>query len=121
MVFPRRYDHRHKKLFSVFVSYQTFLLNMPAKDNQETAKARPRAQLRKHVDEVLTMTLPSNTFGFWQERRREFPALFTLSVHTLCVPASSAPGERVFSASGLIMPPQGARFTLEMLNKFLCI
>ena len=93
-------------LFSVFVSYQTFLLNMPAKDNQETAKATPRAQLRKHVDEVSTMTLPSNTFEFWQERRREFPTLFTLSTHTLCVPASSALVERILSANGLIMRPQ---------------
>ena len=95
-----------KKLFSDFVSYQTFLLNMPAKDNHETAKATPRTPLKKYVDEVSTMTLPSNTFEFWQERRREFPALFTLFTHTSYVPASSAPVERIFRASGLIMRPQ---------------
>ena len=53
-----------KKLFSVFVSCQTFSLNMPAKDNPETAKATPRAQLRRYVDKVSAMTLPSNTFDF---------------------------------------------------------
>ena len=95
-----------KKLFSVFVSYQIFLLNMPAKDNQETAKATARAQLRRYVDEVSTMILLSNIFKFWPERRRESPVLFTLSTNTLCVPASSAPLERIFSASGLIMRPQ---------------
>ena len=72
-----------KKLFSVFVSYHTFLLNMPAKDNRETAKATAKAQLRKYVDEVSTMTLPSNTFEFWQKRRREFPVLFTLSTQNV--------------------------------------
>ena len=95
-----------KKLFFVFVSYQAFLLNVPAIDNQETAKATPTAQLRKYVDEVSTMTLPSHTFEFWQERRRDSPALFTLSTHTLCVLASSPPVETIFGASGLIMRPQ---------------
>ena len=33
-----------KKLFSVFVSYQTFLMNMPAKDYQKTAKNFGRAE-----------------------------------------------------------------------------
>ena len=47
------------------------------------------------------MTLPSNIFEFWLEKRREFPVRFTLSTHTVCVPASSAALERIFSASGL--------------------
>ena len=83
-----------------------FLLNMPAKDNKETAKVTVRTQLSEYVDKVSTITLPSNTFEFWLERRREFPAFFSLSTHTLCVPASSAPLERNFSASELIMQPQ---------------
>ena len=61
-MFPRRYEHRRdgKKAVFWFVGYHTFLLNMPAKDNQETAKATPRAQPRKYVGKVSTMTLPSN-------------------------------------------------------------
>ena len=114
-MFSKKYEHRRKKA----VSYQTLLLNTPAKDDQETAKATPRAQLRRYVDEVLTMTLPSNTFEFWQERRRESPVLFTLSTNTLCVPASSAPLERNFSASGLTMRPQGTRLSSEMLEIFV--
>ena len=35
----------------------------------------------------------------------EFPALFKLSKYTLRIPASSAPVERNFSTSGLIMRP----------------
>ena len=46
----------------------------------------------------------------------EFPALFKLSKYTLRVPASSAPVERNFSTSGLIMRPQRARLSAEMLE-----
>ena len=115
-MFPRRYEHRHKKLFSGFVSYQTFLLNVPSKDYQETAKTTRKALLNEYLDKVSTMTVPSNIFEFWRERRREFPALFTLSTHTLCLPASSASVKRIFSSSGLIMRPQRARLSSEMLK-----
>ena len=49
-------------------------------------------QVNTYLDEVLTINVPSNIFEFWQEKKREFSAIFTLSTHTLCVPASSAPG-----------------------------
>ena len=93
---------------------------MPAKDNQETAKATRRALLNEYLNKISTITVPSNIFEFWQERRREFPAYFTLSTHTLCVPASSTSVKRIFSASGLTMRPQRARLSSEML-KFWCI
>ena len=91
---------------------------MPAKDNQETAQATRRALLNEYLDEVSTMTVPSNIFEFWRERKREFPALFTLSTHTLCVglPAFSASVKRIFNASRLIMRPQKARLSSEMLE-----
>ena len=41
--------------------------------NQETSKAIPRAQLTKHLNEVATITVPSNGFEFWKQRRGEFP------------------------------------------------
>ena len=43
-------------------------------------------------------------------------AMAFLSTHTLCVPASSASVERIFSASRLIMRPQRTRLSSEMLE-----
>ena len=94
---------------------------MTAKDNQETAKTTPRAQFNKYFDEVSTMTVPSKIFDFGKREGVNF-LLFLLSpvfTHTLCIPASSAPVERIFSASELIMRPQRARLSSEMLEIFV--
>ena len=45
-----------------------------------------------------------------------FPALFKPPKYTLRRPASSAPVERNFSPSGLIMRPQKAKLSSEMLE-----
>ena len=105
-----------KSCFLGLLVTKHLLLNMPAKDIQETAKATRRALLYEYLDKVSTMTVPSNIFEFWQERRREFPAFFTLSTHTLRVPASSAPVKRILSPNGLKMRPQRARLSSEMLE-----
>ena len=59
---------------------------------------------------------PSNIFDFWQKKSNEFPALLKLANHAFCVPASSAPVERIFSAGGLMMRPHRARLSSDMLE-----
>ena len=66
-------------------------------------KATPRAQLNKYLDDISTITMPSNIFDFWKNKADEFPALYKLANYVLCIPATSAPVERIFSTSGLIM------------------
>jgi len=46
----------------------------------------------------------------------QFPQLKPLFAYGFCVPASSAPVERVFSQSGLMMRPNRARMTDAMLE-----
>jgi len=46
----------------------------------------------------------------------QYSSLNPLFVTVLCVPASSAPVERVFSKSGLIMRPHRARMSDSMLE-----
>ena len=57
-----------KKLFCGFASYQTFLPNTAAKDNQETARAILRAQLNKYLDVISAITVPSNIFDFGKRK-----------------------------------------------------
>ena len=44
-----------------------------------------------------------------------YPHLHRLATRVLCVPATSAPVERVFSSSGIIMRPHRSRLTKNML------
>ena len=43
----------------------------------------------------------SNPLLWWETHRGVLPLLSTLARHKLCIPATSAPSERVFSTAGL--------------------
>ena len=49
----------------------------------------------------------------------QYSVLYPLFEHVMCVPASSAPVERVFSQSGLLMRPNRARMTDKLLEEFV--
>jgi len=51
----------------------------------------------------------------------EYAPLMPLFEHVLSAPASSAPVERVFSQSGLIMRPNRARMSDKMLEELVSL
>ena len=51
------------------------------------------------------------------DKKNHFPYLYRLAVRVLCVPATSAPVERVFSRSGILMRPHRSRLSKHMLSK----
>ena len=55
----------------------------------------------------------SLTFGC--KSHNEFPALSRLAFSVFCVPATSAPVERIFSKSGLILRPHRSSMSSDML------
>ena len=55
------------------------------------------------------------------DKRDQFPHLHRLALRVLCVPATSAPAERVFSRSGLLMRPHRSCLSKEMLSKLTLI
>jgi hypothetical protein len=43
----------------------------------------------------------NNPLEWWRIKAQQFPLLSELAIRYLCVPATSAPSERVFSSAGL--------------------
>ena len=65
--YNRGYSRRFKscgvsKIFANYASKRQI-------GNQDTSKATPRAQLTKYLNEVATITLPSNGFEVWKQRK----------------------------------------------------
>ncbi|CAN0264671.1 unnamed protein product, partial [Laminaria digitata] len=52
-----------------------------------------------------------NPLAWWDERRGSFPLLQDLASRILCVPASSASSERLFSKAGLTLTAKRTRLT----------
>jgi len=46
-----------------------------------------------------------NTLHYWEVNQEKFPRLAALALKHLCIPASSAPVERLFSVAGKIFRP----------------
>lgn len=60
-----------------------------------------------------------DTDGFCLCKMAEYAALQPLFEKVFCVPSTSAPVERVFSQSGLIMRPHRARMSDSMLETLM--
>ncbi|CAF3334021.1 unnamed protein product [Rotaria sp. Silwood2] len=54
-------------------------------------------------------------------KKNHFPHLHRLALKVLCIPATSAPAERIFSQSGLLMRPHRSRLSKDMLSKLTFI
>ena len=68
-------------------------------------------------DEIsLFMKEPADDYRLVFKKREFYPLLHRLAVRVLCVPSTSAPVERVFSSSGIIMRPHRSRLTKKMLS-----
>ena len=77
-----------------------------ADDNFHLSDQRINLQLEYYKSaKSLSVMLPggalSNPLSWWQMHEKVLPLLSTLAKRMLCVPATSAPSERVFSVAGL--------------------
>ena len=58
-------------------------------------------------------------FVFWSSKREDYPRLFQISSQFLCVPATSAPVERLFSHRGLVTRPHRACLSPSLLEQIV--
>jgi hypothetical protein len=85
----------------------------------------PRQEASKQLSDYIAL-INSPTFEtkpLSQSLMKEFSLLGPLFARVFCVPASSAPVERVFSQSGIMMRPHRAKMsdlTLETLVFLKC-
>jgi zinc finger BED domain-containing protein 1 (E3 SUMO-protein ligase ZBED1) len=76
--------------FNLELSYFTELPALPHKDANKNA---------------------GDPLKWWQQHRKHLPLLSEVARKVLCIPATSAPSERLFSAAGLIVTDKRSRLT----------
>jgi hypothetical protein len=78
-------------------------LNERCRNELERYQGKPQLPVTVEAqgnDELPEFTDP---LEWWRRRQHEFPILFKLARMYLCIPATSAPSERIFSAAELII------------------
>ncbi len=94
-----------------------------AKKNRSQASGHAMPSIQEKIDsEVkLYLSLPaisadSDPLAWWKAHVEEMQMLSKVARKYLCIPATSVPSERVFSASGHILSPHRSRLSTENVN-----
>lgn len=101
-----------KKLCSLFAHYRNATGSSAGKCVQNV-----NLQLSSYLERINKPEF--DTDGFCLCKMAEYAALQPLFEKVFCVPSTSAPVERVFSQSGLIMRPHRARMSDSMLETLM--
>ena len=70
---------------------------------------------------VNSVTELANPLFWWQQRELKFPILSNLAKRFLCIPATSASSERLFSAAGLTIAKDRANLLPDNANLLLLL
>jgi hypothetical protein len=61
----------------------------------------------------------NNPLEWWRLKAQQFPLLSELAIRYLCIPATSAPSERVFSSAGLTIAKERSRLDPSTANELV--
>jgi len=101
----------------------TAALNISQFSEWEDDAPKPKQSYEQEMDNYLTCFVGNNVdtdiLNFWKSQNEKFPLLSRLARQTLCIPASSASSERVFSVSGRIIEERRSRLKGETVDSLV--
>ena len=88
-------------------------------ESSQPVSKKLRVDIMNDIEEEIAFFLKDSCYEptLIYDKKNQFPYLYRLALRILCVPATSAPAERIFSKSGLIMTPQRSRLSTDTLSK----
>lgn len=93
--------------------FEMMLVNQPVKTGSDPD---PEYVMYENEKEIPRN---QNPLEWWAMNRRKYPRLSQLAYRYLCIPATSVPSERMFSASGHITCDRRSRLTPDNANVLL--
>nr|XP_017213371.1 zinc finger BED domain-containing protein 1-like [Danio rerio] len=84
-------------------------------EGESSMKSKTEAEIKLYLSLPLIKS-EADPLQWWSLHAEELPHLATLAEKFLCIPATSVPSERVFSASGHILSPQRSKLKPEKVN-----
>ena len=96
---------KRKQLFSNYEGERT-----PMKKTRSCLSEAIESEISSFENEMI------NDAGLIFVKKITYPYLYLLATRVLCIPATSAPVERVFSASGIFMRPHRSRLSSNVLS-----
>ncbi|XP_074549985.1 E3 SUMO-protein ligase ZBED1-like [Halichoeres trimaculatus] len=84
-------------------------------------QAKDHDELERYWLEACIPADEEDPLVWWCEKEQSFPKLSHLAHRYLCVPATSVPAERVFSAAGLIVNRLRSRLTPEHVDMLIAL
>jgi len=76
-----------------------------------------RSELSDYVNMKISKGV--DMMDFWRDNRSVLPKMFWLARRILCIPASSAASERVFSAAGRLLEKRRTNLAPDSVNSLL--
>jgi hAT family C-terminal dimerisation region len=99
---------------------------MPTDTAKEILVGRINHEIKQYQDNVPQMPMTDDMgrynnplADFWAKKQTDFPLLSEIARSTLCIPATSAPSERVFSQAGLTITKLRASLTADNASKLI--
>lgn len=87
---------------------------------EDYGESTTRDELERYTMEPC-IPLNEDPLVWWEEKAKQYPKLTRLARRYLCVPATSVPAERVFSAAGLIVNRLRSRLSPEHVDMLISL